>query len=259
MNTRYICSLFCLFFSFHLAAQDYTVQVAAFLEEVPSSYFTSKGVEGVYMQQDHNRIYRYFLGKYEKDLTLAEDELDIIVGSGFQNARVIDLNELRNCMVECGKNDGSVPSEYSGIETFNNRMFVRSIFFDFDKSYLRKKSKSELNNLHAMLEKYPTYRVRMQAHTDSRGSHDYNVALSKRRGNNAKRYLASKGIDASRIDVETFGEDKPVAVNEIKGKDSPQGRQFNRRVEFIVANESGEVIWDIIEQIVVPTKIQIQK
>jgi OOP family OmpA-OmpF porin len=66
-------------------------------------------------------------------------------------------------------------------------------------------------------------------HTDSIGSHEYNMALSQRRANAVKQYLVSKGIEANRIYTEGKGKTQPVADNR-----TAEGRQKNRRVEIEV-------------------------
>jgi outer membrane protein OmpA-like peptidoglycan-associated protein len=67
----------------------------------------------------------------------------------------------------------------------------------------------------------------MSAHTDSRGTDNYNVTLSANRAQSVMNYILAKGIDPSRISSKGYGETMPVATN-----DTDEGRQLNRRVEF---------------------------
>ncbi len=67
----------------------------------------------------------------------------------------------------------------------------------------------------------------MSAHTDSKGSDDYNFKLSDNRARSVKEYLLSKGIDEKRIVSQGYGETRPVVPN-----DTDENRQLNRRVEF---------------------------
>jgi len=71
-------------------------------------------------------------------------------------------------------------------------------------------------------------------HTDSIGSDAYNQRLSERRAGAVKAYLVSKGIEANRVYTEGKGERQPVAENRINGRDNPEGRAKNRRVEIEV-------------------------
>jgi outer membrane protein OmpA-like peptidoglycan-associated protein len=67
----------------------------------------------------------------------------------------------------------------------------------------------------------------MSAHTDSKGSDEYNFRLSDNRARSVMEYILSKGIDAGRITSKGYGESMPVSENE-----TDEGRQLNRRVEF---------------------------
>ena len=116
---------------------------------------------------------------------------------------------------------------------------LKWIFFDYDKSNLRSASTAELDKLVAILKEHTDYKAELSAHTDDHGTDAYNDALSQRRANAAKAYLESKGISADRIKATTFGKKDPVAKNEVNGKDSEAGRQFNRRVELNVDDAKG--------------------
>ncbi len=104
---------------------------------------------------------------------------------------------------------------------------LNNVFFDFDKYNLRSESFIELDRVVAFLNDYPTVEIEMSAHTDSKGSDDYNFTLSDNRAKSVKEYILSKGITATRIISQGYGETKPVDTN-----DTNEGRQMNRRVEF---------------------------
>lgn len=73
----------------------------------------------------------------------------------------------------------------------------------------------------------------MSAHTDSKGTKEYNLRLSQYRARSAVKYLTDRGISASRIEAKGYGENIPTAENTFKnGKDNPAGRQLNRRTEI---------------------------
>ena len=80
-----------------------------------------------------------------------------------------------------------------------------------------------------MLTENPAIEIEMSAHTDSRGSDDYNFKLSDNRARSVVEYILSKGIPASRIISKGYGETKPVVPN-----DSEDNMQLNRRVEFTI-------------------------
>lgn len=104
---------------------------------------------------------------------------------------------------------------------------LNNVFFDFDKFDLRAESFVELDRVVQLLKDNPAIEIEMSAHTDSRGSDDYNLKLSDNRAKSVREYIVSKGIGANRIVSQGYGETKPVATNE-----TDDGRQLNRRVEF---------------------------
>jgi OOP family OmpA-OmpF porin len=104
---------------------------------------------------------------------------------------------------------------------------LNNVFFDFDKYNLRPESYVELDRVVKFLNDYPNIEIEMSAHTDSRGSDQYNFTLSDNRARSVMEYILSKGIAPKRIISQGYGETKPVATN-----DTDDGRQLNRRVEF---------------------------
>jgi OOP family OmpA-OmpF porin len=106
---------------------------------------------------------------------------------------------------------------------------LEGVHFDFDKATLRPEAIVILNNAAGLLTTHERVVVEVAGHTDSKGSEEYNQALSERRANAVRDYLVSKGINASRLTARGYGELQPVATN-----DTDEGRQANRRVELIV-------------------------
>lgn len=104
-----------------------------------------------------------------------------------------------------------------------------TVFYDFDKDFLRLESKPELERLVAFLQKYPKVKVEIAGHTDAIGTDQKNLGLSDRRSQSVVRYLVERGIDPKRLVAKGYGESKPVATNE-----TDEGRQLNRRTECVV-------------------------
>lgn len=101
------------------------------------------------------------------------------------------------------------------------------INFDFDMSTIREPDMATLDRKAAILQANPNVRLRIAGHADERGSDEYNLALGNRRAASAKRYLENKGIDGSRIEVVSYGEERPLSP----GSDETAYAQ-NRRDEF---------------------------
>lgn len=107
------------------------------------------------------------------------------------------------------------------------------ILFGFDQADLSTEAKSNLDQLVKVLNEYPDTDIELQGHTDSSGSEAYNQTLSERRAGAVSSYLASRGINNTRLSTKGFGETMPKYDN-----DSEEGRAQNRRVEFLItANE----------------------
>ncbi len=84
-----------------------------------------------------------------------------------------------------------------------------------------------LDSVIIVLQEFDKTIVVAAGHTDSKGSNDYNQALSERRANSVSQYLLVKGVVEARIEAVGFGEGNPIADNETTG-----GRALNRRVEL---------------------------
>ena len=113
---------------------------------------------------------------------------------------------------------------------------LNTIYFDFDKYAIRKDAALELDKIVNMMQNvYPDMIIRIESHTDSRGTRSYNDKLSIDRANSTYEYLISKGIDTSRItEHEGFGERRLTNGCEDGAKCEEKQHQLNRRTQFIV-------------------------
>ncbi len=108
------------------------------------------------------------------------------------------------------RDTGIVPGSQAD---FLQRMAGRNvIFFDTDKSNIDDVDAVALRAQAEWLAQYPNKRATIEGHADERGTRDYNLALGERRANSAKNFLSSLGIDASRLNVVSYGEERPAAV-----------------------------------------------
>jgi len=107
--------------------------------------------------------------------------------------------------------------------------FPDGLLFAFDSDQLTAAARDNLAKLAASLAKYPNTRTLIVGHTDSQGSATYNMDLSNRRAESAAGFVASQGIDRTRVTTAGRGELEPIATN-----DTDAGRQLNRRVEIAI-------------------------
>jgi peptidoglycan-associated lipoprotein len=103
------------------------------------------------------------------------------------------------------------------------------INFDYDQATIRSPDEATLDRKAAILQANPNLKMRISGHADERGSDEYNLALGNRRAAAAKRYLENKGVDAARLEVVSYGEERPLNP----GHDETAYAQ-NRRDEFEV-------------------------
>jgi peptidoglycan-associated lipoprotein len=102
------------------------------------------------------------------------------------------------------------------------------VYFDFDSSEIRSQDDAIVAAHAAYLVKYPTARVRLEGHTDERGSREYNIGLGERRAQTVRKALMLQGVADGQITTVSYGEERPVA----EGSDDAAWAQ-NRRVELV--------------------------
>ena len=102
------------------------------------------------------------------------------------------------------------------------------LHFDFDKSEILAADQALVEAWGKYLAANPGMKVRLEGHTDERGTREYNVALGERRGNSVLQALTARGVGERQLTVSSFGEERPVAM----GHDESAWAQ-NRRVEIV--------------------------
>ena len=102
-----------------------------------------------------------------------------------------------------------------------------AVMYDFDKADLRDDTRQQLDAKIPILTANPALTIRIAGHTDSRGSGEYNLQLGQRRAAAARDYLTARGVAASRIELVSYGEERPVCQTMDEGCWSQ-----NRRAEF---------------------------
>jgi outer membrane protein OmpA-like peptidoglycan-associated protein len=108
------------------------------------------------------------------------------------------------------------------------------IYFDTGKTTIQDRSMSLIDEIAQTLVDNPHLKkVRVEGHTDSVGSETRNLKLSQGRARSVAKALSSRGIASDRLDAVGFGEIRPIETNKTK-----EGRQANRRVEFIIVEQS---------------------
>lgn len=142
----------------------------------------------------------------------------------YNQAEVLVDKSKQGVAVDFGLNRVEIPIVKSDLPT---------IYFDFDSSFLTEKAKEELNQVVSFMKTNPTVKLRVNAHTDTRGSNDYNDWLSSRRAARVKKWLIEKGgIGEERIEELYFGKTQLSNDCEDGILCSKEQHQENRRCNF---------------------------
>lgn len=104
------------------------------------------------------------------------------------------------------------------------------IFFQFDRSEISEEAIRLLDQKVDALQRNAAVRIRVEGNADDTGSDEYNMALSQRRAAIVNRYLTERGIDASRVQIVSYGEERPAC----KTSEAEECRSKNRRDEFVI-------------------------
>jgi len=104
---------------------------------------------------------------------------------------------------------------------------MAAVYFDFDKADLTDQAKAILDAKIPVLNANPGLQIRIAGNCDARGSDEYNLALGQRRAASAKRYLTDHGVDGARIDLISYGKERPA----VEGN-TEDAYAKNRRDEF---------------------------
>ncbi len=143
-------------------------------------------------------------------------------------------DHIDKCPDEPGtvENDGCPTKAHVKVVVTKSAIELREkIHFEFGRATILSKSYPILNQVVATLKQYPEIKkLRIEGHTDNKGSRSYNLRLSHRRAQSVVKYLINQGgIASERLVAQGFGEDKPLATNTTEA-----GRSKNRRVEMII-------------------------
>jgi len=169
-------------------------------------------------------IYRDYAGELQFSITRPDGGISyarLMAGDGRYRLQIIDEKPLERNLEFTSADD-----MFSGIEA-DGFVAVYGIHFDTDKADLKVGASKILEEVVKLLKAHPDLKVEIQGHTDSTGSDEHNLDLSRRRAETVKGYLELYGIAADRLRTTGLGESKPVGDNA-----TDEGRALNRRVEL---------------------------
>ena len=103
------------------------------------------------------------------------------------------------------------------------------VFFDYDQHDLTGEARSTVERQSQWLKQYGSVSIVVEGHSDERGTREYNLALGEKRANTVRNYLIANGVDASRIQVISYGKERPAVM----GSDEQSWAQ-NRRAVVVI-------------------------
>lgn len=109
---------------------------------------------------------------------------------------------------------------------------IENIYYDYDKANIREDAKPSLNRLLELMHQNKTMRIRINSHTDCRGSDSYNKRLSDARAASVVHYMIESGVEAVRMESKGYGESLPIEICGACERCTEVQHQQNRRTEF---------------------------
>ena len=168
-------------------------------------------------------------GEYQMELQTSSNRFKV-------EAQATDYNQAE-VTVDSSKKNIEINFGLDAQESSIEQVSLPMVYFDFDSSYLTAQAKEELKKVLAFMESNPTAKLRVNAHTDTRGSNGYNNWLSARRAERVKNWLIHQGgIATGRIEEHYFGKKQ---LSNICGDGilcSKEQHQQNRRCSFEIVN-----------------------
>jgi outer membrane protein OmpA-like peptidoglycan-associated protein len=227
---------------------NFVVHITAFGEKRPLTYFSN--LDNVHIKMDNKGLWHYFVGAYPS-LEEAEGIKKKLIEKGYPYAYVVDLLKMRKeCAAQCESEPTlDLPAVAKSIRSLTN------IMFNFGKSNISSQATPYMESLATIMKEYSGYKVELKGHCDAIGSSEFNQALSEKRANAARQYLVKKDVDNNRIKTSNYGFEAPIAKNYKDGKDCPEGRKFNRRVEIFIMDAEGNVLNGLVTPFDIPDEL----
>ena len=177
------------------------------------------------------------LKELEEELQRQQDSIDTVKRA--EEARLLaeQLQREREAAELAAAEKAKKEAEDARKASLRNQLNdLSNVYFKLNSSYLTSRDKELLDKLVAIMQSEPSLKIRVGAHTDSRGTNKYNQWLSDRRGERTVQYVISKGIGEDRISYDGFGETKLVNECDDNTKCSEEKHAKNRRSEFKISN-----------------------
>lgn len=204
------------------------LETSQILPETKVTLFDSQfnNIKSTFSDKDGNYSFPVECGKTynvraeKPEYTTKEEKIAIVKTNGRTNLPIV--LEKAACKVAVGDDLGKC-------------FGIKMIYFDLDKSNIRREAAFDLEKILDVLKQNPTMKLDIRSHTDSRQTHAYNERLSDRRAKATINWLIKNGVDSSRLTGKGYGETQLVNQCSDGVKCSEEEHQQNRRSEFIIS------------------------
>ncbi|SDB41837.1 WD40-like Beta Propeller Repeat [Flavobacteriaceae bacterium MAR_2010_188] len=214
------------------------------------SYECQQKINGIARDKQTNDILAGVLvrlidetGKVVKEYTTKEDgsyEFDVDCNKKYTVVGTKDdyKEDMKEVVTDSENGKVNKADLYLEPLVISDQIVINPIFFDFDKWDIRTDAQYELENIVDVLRAHPNMVIKIESHTDSRGSDKYNEKLSDRRAKSTRDYIISRGIDANRIESAIgYGEYKLLNECADGVKCTKEQHQVNRRSYFYILKD----------------------
>ena len=167
------------------------------------------------------------IAKVEKEKPAVKEAKEAEEVKKAEEAKLEKLKELE--ITKKREAEAKLNEEKAWQERRIAKVEAESIYFDFDKSFIKLEYRAVLQAKAEFLKDDPNICIRIEGNCDERGTNEYNLALGERRANSAAKFLISLGISPDRIETISYGEERPLALGYGEGAWAQ-----NRRDDFTV-------------------------
>jgi peptidoglycan-associated lipoprotein len=158
----------------------------------------------------------------------AEAGMDDMGDSGVESGATVGTIGEGSALAGTALEGMTISYEKDAINDPKNVLSIKTIYFDFDSSELSEEDVEVIKHHGKYLALNPDASLRLEGHTDERGTREYNIALADRRAQSIKKLLLFQGASSSQITIISYGEEKPAAL----GHDEAAWK-LNRRAELV--------------------------
>lgn len=164
-------------------------------------------------------------GSNRKEVARNDGTFQFPLQRGVKYVMLAGAKGYLNARQEFIADDAEEDAEYNVdfiLASINKPVVIDNIFYDFDKATLRPESKTALDEMVQVMNENPNITIELAAHTDRKGSEEYNINLSQRRAKSVIDYLVEAGISQDRLQSQGYGKSRPKVITKKLAREYPQ-------------------------------------